>query len=178
VKIRLEPFTEADIERLIDWIPTAEFLLQWGGSGFDFPLTRRQLLAGLDRSRVELPDRLIYRVVAADTTEVVGHGEILSLDRRNRSAVLGRILVGSPELRGTGIGRQLVRELLRVCFEELRLHRVSLRVYDFNAAAIHCYEKAGFQREGLQRDIHKIGDQYWSVYTMSVLEHEWSPRRL
>ena len=32
--IRLEPFTEADVDRLIGWLPDAAFLIQWGGPGF------------------------------------------------------------------------------------------------------------------------------------------------
>ena len=40
--IRLEPFTEADIDRLIGWVPSSAFLLQWAGAAFDFPLTPEQ----------------------------------------------------------------------------------------------------------------------------------------
>ena len=36
--VRLEPFSEADFERLIAWSPTPEFLLQWAGPLFTFPL--------------------------------------------------------------------------------------------------------------------------------------------
>jgi len=173
MKIILQPFTEGDIDRLIGWIPTAEFLLQWGGSGFRFPLDRQQLLFHLARSMEKPPDRLIYKAVNEGNGEAVGHGEILAINPIHRSATLGRILVGSPRNRGRGIGEQLIRELAQICFRELKLHRVALRVYDFNQAAIRCYEKAGFRREGLQRDVHRIGDRYWSVHTMSILEDEW-----
>ena len=173
MKIKLEPFTEGDFDRLIGWIPTAEFLLQWGGAGFRFPLDRQQLLIGLAKSMEKPPDRLIYKAVNEDDGEVVGHGEILAIDPYNRSATLGRILVGSPRARGCGAGQQLVHELVGICFQELKLHRVALRVYDFNTPAIRCYEKVGFKREGLQRDVHHIGDGFWSVYTMSMLEDEW-----
>jgi RimJ/RimL family protein N-acetyltransferase len=173
MKITLQPFTEADIDRLIGWIQSPEFLLQWGGSGFRFPLDRRQVLFHLAKSMEVPPDRLIYRAVNEDTGEVAGHGEILAIDTYDRCATLGRILVGSPQARGQGLGEQIVRELVTICFQELRLHRVSLRVYDFNRAAIRCYEKAGFQQEGLHREVHRTGKDYWSVYTMSILEHEW-----
>jgi hypothetical protein len=38
--VKLEPFAAADIDQLIAWIPSAEFLLQWAGSAFRFPLDR------------------------------------------------------------------------------------------------------------------------------------------
>jgi RimJ/RimL family protein N-acetyltransferase len=173
VCIRLEPFTEADIDRLIDWVPSEEFLRQWAGPGFDFPLGREQLKDHLAKAALENPDRLIYKTVDAKTGEVVGHGEILSIDRQNRSATIGRILVGPPEMRGRGVGQQIVGELLGIAFRDLSLHRLVLRVLDFNKGAIRCYENAGFRQEGLLRDVYKMGDEYWSLCVMSILEEEW-----
>lgn len=176
MNIKLVPFAEADIGRLIGWVPSAEFLLQWGGAGFKFPLDRAQLKEHLGQAARENPDRLIYKAVDSATGRAAGHGELLAIDRQNRSAVIGRMLVGPTELRGQGVGQQIVRELLRVAFQELSLHRVALHVYDFNEQAIRCYEKVGFQKEGLRRDVHKMGGQYWSVYIMSILEDEWRER--
>ena len=33
------------------------------------------------------------------------------------------------------------------------MHRVGLGVFDFNDSAIACYERAGFRREGVLREI-------------------------
>ena len=36
------------------------------------------------------------------------------------------------------------------------------------------YKKAaGFIKEGLLRDSSKNGDEYWSLWEMSILEDEW-----
>ncbi len=83
------------------------------------------------------------------------------------------MLVGDKNGRGRGIGVRMMKEILRVAFDELHLHRVSLGVFDFNTSAIACYEKAGFKKEGLLREIRKIGDEYWSLWEMSILEDEW-----
>ena len=173
MRIKLVPFTEADIDRLIGWISSPELLLEWGGSGFSFPLDRDQLQKHLIDVAQDNPDRLIYSAVDVQTGQAVGHGEVLSIDRHHRSATLGRILVGPPDARGKGVGERIVRELVRIAFQDLSLHRVALRVYDFNTAAIRCYRKVGFQQEGLLRDVHRFGDRYWSVYIMSVLEDQW-----
>ena len=171
--IKLEPFTEADIDQLIGWVPSEKFLLQWTGPGFSYPLDRGELKNHLVQAPGENPDCLIFKAVNSETGETVGHGELLAIDRRNRSATVGRMLVGPPELRGKGIGEQIVRELLRVAFQELSLHRVVLRVLDFNKSAIRCYEKVGFKQEGLLRDVYKLGEEYWSMCIMSMLEDEW-----
>jgi RimJ/RimL family protein N-acetyltransferase len=76
-------------------------------------------------------------------------------------------------MRGQGIGRLMIEEILKIAFRELKLHRVSLGVFDFNKSAIACYEKAGFVKEGLLRDSVRMGNEYWNLWEMSILESEW-----
>jgi len=52
------------------------------------------------------------------------------------------------EDQGRGIGTEAVRRVLAYGFDELGLHRVSLRVLASNIRAIRCYEKCGFRVEG------------------------------
>ncbi len=68
----------------------------------------------------------------------------------------------------------MINKILYIAFDGLGLHRVSMGVFDFNASAIRCYEKAGFIKEGLLRDARKHGDEYWSLWEMIILEDEWS----
>ncbi len=177
--ITLEPFDESDIDRLIAWVPSAEFLLQWAGPAFQHPLDREQLMRTLwgprhlAHSHRPASDCLIFKAVDSETGTTVGHGELARIDRKNLSAWIARVLVGPPELRGQGIGQQIVEQLLRVAFDELGLHRVALNVFDFNEAAIRCYERVGFKREGLLREARRHGDEYWSVYVLGMLEREF-----
>ncbi len=71
----------------------------------------------------------------------------------------------------------MIEEILKIAFKELNLHRVSLGVFDFNYSAIACYEKAGFIKEGLLRDARKTGNEYWSLWEMSILENEWREKK-
>jgi len=48
-----------------------------------------------------------------------------------------------------------------------------LGAFEFNKSAIKCYEKCGFKIEGLLRDSFVIDNQFYSVYNMSILKHEW-----
>lgn len=172
--IKLEPFAATDIDQLIAWIPSAEFLLQWAGSAFRFPLDRAQLMRHLAKGEKPDPDRLIFKAMDPRTYGTVGHGELGGIDRRNRSASIARVLVGPPHLRGQGLGEQIISGLLVVAFQKMSLHRVSLNVFDFNSAAIRCYEKVGFKQEGMLREARRHGDEYWNVCVMSILEHEFA----
>jgi RimJ/RimL family protein N-acetyltransferase len=175
--IRLEPFTEVDIHRLIAWVPTAKFLMQFAGSGFRFPLDREQLLEHLAEAGRPNPDRMIFKAIDRETGEVVGHGEFLAIDRENRSAVVSRILVGPEGMRGKGIGTQIVERLLEIAFRVLKLHRVQLHVFDFNEPAVRCYEKLGFRHEGVRREVYRLGNEYWNVRIMGILEGEYRKGR-
>ena len=71
----------------------------------------------------------------------------------------------------------MAKKIYKIGFNRLGPHRIDLVVFDFNHAAIRCYEKAGFRKEGHIREARKIGNEYWSLYQMSILEHEWRSKR-
>ena len=72
-----------------------------------------------------------------------------------------------------GLGTEATRLLLAHAFDGLFLHRVDLRVLDFNHRAIACYEKCGFVREGVEREGALIAGKWQSDVLMSILEQEY-----
>lgn len=171
--IELRYFKKADFKQLIDWIETAELMLQWGGPNFVFPLNEFQLQEYLKDANGKSSSSYIYSVVDTKTEKLIGHISITRIDRNNRSGRIGRVLVGDPDAKGKGICGQMMQQVLNIAFDELKLHRVTLGVFDFNKPAIACYKKTGFQKEGLLRDHQKFGDEYWSLWEMAMLEDEW-----
>ncbi|MFJ7755445.1 GNAT family N-acetyltransferase [Peribacillus muralis] len=171
--IELQYFERSNIEQLINWIPSPEFTLQWGGPAFQFPLTSEQLEKYLEEANKEVSDTYIYKVIDQESQKVIGHISLGRVDRVHKSARVGKVLVGSSEVRGKGIGSEMMKAVLTIAFEELKLHKVTLGVFDFNASAIRCYENAGFVREGFLRDARKNGDEYWNLIEMGILENEW-----
>jgi len=172
-EIELRPFERKDFGRLIGWIKSPGFLLQWAGSIFNYPLDETQLEEYIKGPEGDHPIRRVFKVIDTKDDGVVGHIELNHIDLRNKSASICRVLVGEPSLRGKGIGTQMVRKLLGIGFDQLGLHRIDLVVFDFNHMAIRCYEKVGFAKEGHLHEARKIGNEYWSLHHMSLLEHEW-----
>ncbi|WP_164491601.1 GNAT family N-acetyltransferase [Staphylospora marina] len=173
--IRLLALEREDCAWLFSWVePTPAFLMQWAGPGLVFPLSLEQLERDWERGMAADSGRLMFKAV--DERGVpVGTAELSSIDRLNGSARIRRVLI-SPECRGAGWGGRLIRELLRIGFEELGLHRMELGVFDFNEAAIRCYEKAGFVREGVSRECRRVEGRYWNLVHMGILAPEY--RRL
>ncbi len=171
--LNLRPFDRPDFGRLLAWIDSPASLMLWGGPFFRFPLDSAQLEAYRASAEQESSPRRIFTAYDANDGRV-GHIELNDID--GHSARLSRVLI-DPARRGQGFGRAMVRPILRLAFAELRLHRVDLLVFDFNRAAIWCYEAEGFLHEGHLRDARRVGNAVWSLELMSILESEWRARQ-
>jgi RimJ/RimL family protein N-acetyltransferase len=178
IEIELQPFERSDFARLISWVTSEDLIQMWAPLVFRYPLDESQLEKYMQPAETDQPARKIFKAVETRTNEAVGHIELDRIDRQNRSATVSRVLVGEASLRGKGIGAQMVRKALQIGFDELGSHRISIGVFEFNQAAISCYEKVGFVKEGLLREAWRVGDEYWSYYIMSVLESEWRSQQI
>jgi RimJ/RimL family protein N-acetyltransferase len=172
--IELKHFTEEDIPQLISWIDSPEFLLQWSGTGFTYPLTDQQLIKYLKEANKEGSKIHAFKVITLESSKVIGHISLGSINMHNRNARMCRVLIGDDEMKGKGLAPLMVNKLLNIAFVEFKLHKVSLAVYDFNTPALKLYQKMGFRTEGLIREASRIGNDYWSYYEMSILAREWN----
>lgn len=102
----------------------------------------------------------------------IGTARLHSLDEANRRA---RYAIGIFDATAwsRGYGTEATRLVLRYAFTTLALHRVDLRVLDYNHRAIACYEKCGFIREGIEREGALVAGEWHSDMMMSILEHEY-----
>jgi RimJ/RimL family protein N-acetyltransferase len=163
--IRLEELTRADFTRIRPWIDPGTFRI------FHAPVDDDQLTALLTAHESGKPKSLGYRIVRVSDAEIVGMIHAV-IDWKNMLAHIGQIVV-DPHLRDLGIGTAGLRSFLRVCFTDLGLHRAQLFVDEDNAEAIACYRKVGFKMEGLMREAARVGSEYVSWHSMSILEDEW-----
>ena len=174
--IRLEYFTPKDFTQLIAWISDETILMNWSGALFSFPLTQQSMEWYVeDVNDIKTSEAFIYKAVDTDTGKTVGHISLGGISKKNKAGRISRVLV-APEYQGKGYCRQMVSAILKIGFEELQLHRICLGVYDFNTAAISCYQKAGMVIEGTNRDCLLFKGKWWSLVEMSMLEEEWTRR--
>lgn len=131
----------------------------------------RDEVVGFFHRCVDADDRYDFMIIAPDG-HIIGESVINEINRDLRSANFRIALFHSGKY-GKGIGSWVLECTLRFAFEGLGLHRLELEVYSFNPRAIHTYEKAGFQREGVLRDAVRDGEQYGDIILMSILEDEW-----
>lgn len=172
--IRLAYFERSDFDQLINWIDNEFLLIKWSGNLFKFPLTHESMEWYIKNTNdPQTSDALVYKAIDSESNKVVGHISLGGISRKNRSARISRVLVGDTDQKGRGICQQMIREVTRIGFEDLQLHRISLGVYEGNPSALSCYEKCGYRTEGVSRDILYYQDNYYSMVEMSMLEDEY-----
>ncbi|WP_339241568.1 GNAT family N-acetyltransferase [Paenibacillus sp. FSL F4-0243] len=172
-RLILRFISESDFEHLKRWSISPEYLKQWAGPSLTFPLDDDQLTKYLDGANHPAnSDRLIFCAVHEATQQVVGHISFSAIDRANRSARIGRVVVDT-DYQGRGFGTRMMNEMLRIGFESLDLHRISLGAFAFNTVALKTYEALGFKREGVERESALFGEQYVDCVEMSILDREW-----
>lgn len=174
--IRLEFLEEKDFEKIVQWNKDAspDELLVWAGPWYKHPLTVEQIKEYFSFGVNEKDsDTFIYKIILKETNQMVGMIELGKIDMKSNSGRVGKFFICNEGIRGKGIGKAALREVLKIGFEEFKLHRISLGVFDFNEGAIKCYEAVGLKKEGLLRDVRKAESGYWNLYEMSILEDEW-----
>ena len=98
----------------------------------------------------------------------VGSVYVRDLSEEHHKGEYG-IFIGEGSARGRGIGSRTAKLMVRHCFENLRLHRLYLRVFADNEGAIKSYENAGFVREGvLKDDVYEDG-RYYDMVLMGII---------
>jgi RimJ/RimL family protein N-acetyltransferase len=69
----LKYFGRSDFKQLMNWIDSPEFLLQWGGPQFDFPLNEKQLEKYIENANNDNSNTFMYKVIHIETGNVIGH---------------------------------------------------------------------------------------------------------
>jgi RimJ/RimL family protein N-acetyltransferase len=101
----------------------------------------------------------------------LGYLQIVNIQAAHRSAEIG-IMIGEPEHRGRGYGQEALKLSAQFCWQELNLQRLSLRVVGDHPAALHTYQKAGFEVEGVLRRANYAAGEFRDITLLALLRPE------
>jgi len=166
-KVSLRAIEREDIPTFVRWLNDPEvckYLLMY------IPMS----IAEEERWFERQLDAKDSKILAIETAEGfhIGNIGLHDIDWKSRRAELG-IVIGEKAYWGLGYGTDAIKTALRFAFDEMNLHRVYLRVIDFNERAQRCYQKCGFQYEGRQREAHYHDGRYHDMLIMGVLRDEY-----
>ena len=113
----------------------------------------------------------VYQFIISCDGKDVGSTYLRDVDMKNRKAEYG-VFIGEKDYLGKGVGQAATKLILKFAFEELKLHKVFLRVLNDNIGAIKSYEKSGFVQEGFFKDEIFADGRYESVIFMAIFNGE------
>ncbi|WP_313396832.1 N-acetyltransferase [Atlantibacter hermannii] len=110
-----------------------------------------------------------YHLIAIVEDQVVGHLMIAAETRPRRSHVASFGLCVDAARHNQGIATALLREMIAMCDNWLRIERIELTVFVDNAPAIALYQKLGFDIEGTGKRYGLRDGDYIDAYFMARL---------
>lgn len=172
----IAPDADKATELLTRWSNDAEFFALWDSD----PVVPRATQTVRRRVEEELgkddANRFQFMIQALADDRLIGETGVWSTATPNRDAWVA-IGIGEREYWGKGYGSDAMNVILRFCFRELNLYRVSLSTFEYNPRAIRSYEKVGFVHEGRQRKGLLRYGRRWDVVYMGILRDEWEARQ-
>ena len=168
-KVRIRALEKTDIDEIMKWVNDPEvkdnLLMR-------YPVSRDQEEKWIENALDTSNER--NKVFAIETKDGVYLGGIglHRINWENRNAEVG-IVIGKKEYWNKGYGTDAMMTILHFAFNRMNLHRVYLRVFDFNTRGIKSYEKCGFKKEGVLRDDLYAHGKYHHSILMGILKHEF-----
>jgi len=170
-RILLRPLRFENIHKYFQWNNDAEL------NHLDDEVGHVKESFGEFKARFE---RLIYHPSPRDkyfeicTTDgqLIGVAYAVGISLYNKNCLAG-VTIGERSTWGNGFGRESLGLLLRYCFDELGLHRVSAETFAYNSAWDDLVKAMGFRHEGVRRD-HLLRDgRFHDRHEYGLLEDEY-----
>ncbi|WP_336206901.1 GNAT family N-acetyltransferase [Nonomuraea sp. LPB2021202275-12-8] len=173
-RLLLRPFTPGDLDALHSYEsrPDVARYLHWEARDLD--AVRTFLDKKITRTALlDEGDALDLAITRLDTGDVIGNCVLIWTSQQLRQGEIGYIL--HPDHHGHGYAPEAARELLRLGFEDLGLHRMVGRLDGRNTASARVLEKLGMRREAHLVDNEIVKGEWASEMIYAMLETEWTP---
>jgi RimJ/RimL family protein N-acetyltransferase len=103
---------------------------------------------------------------------VIGTIRLDRVDLRDKRAAMAVGIEDRARL-GAGLGTEAIALVLQYAFDVLKLHRISVRVVEYNARALRAYQKCGFVIEGREREAALVDGAWFDDVMMGILDREY-----
>ncbi|WP_116205680.1 GNAT family N-acetyltransferase [Amycolatopsis circi] len=171
-RLLLRPFRDDDLDALNSFQSRADVVryLYWG------PRSRAESAAGLAKrihssTLSEEGQFLAVAVELAETGQLIGDLNLEYLSAEHRQGEIG--FVFHPDHHGKGLALEATREVLRLGFEDLGLHRIIGRCDGRNTSSAALMERLGMRQEARLRENEVVKGVWTDELVYAMLEDEW-----
>ena len=142
--MRLRSFKTEDAPVIASWIRTEEEMYLWSADRYNrFPVSGEDIL---EEYAPQVEKGRFFPLTAVDhEEETVGHFIIRYPREYDDSSVRFGFLILKPELRGQGLGKEMLLLGIEYVKEHLTATRISLGVFEDNKSAKYCYKALGYK---------------------------------
>jgi RimJ/RimL family protein N-acetyltransferase len=174
-RLTLRPFGPGDLDDLYAYQsrPDVARYLHWGARD------RAQAREALEQQCRETVldqegDWLTYAVVPRESGTVIGEVGLKWLSREHRQGEIGFIF--NPDHQGQGLATEAAEVMLRLGFDDLRLHRIIGSCAAQNAASARLMQRLGMRQEAHFVHNETIKGEWSEELVYAILDHEWRAR--
>jgi RimJ/RimL family protein N-acetyltransferase len=116
-------------------------------------------------------DYLTLAVTVAGADTVVGHVELGLISAEHRQGEIGYVF--HPAYQGKGYATEATREMVRLGFEEMGLHRIVARCSVHNTASAELMKRLGMRQEAHFVECRKVNGEWREELVYAMLRREW-----
>ena len=171
-RLVLRPFVQSDFDAVHDMQSRAELVryLMWDvmdREAVQTFLERRLRQIGIDGDDTAI----VLAATIPPSDRVIGEFMLRLTSARHRQGAIGWSL--HPDAQGHGYATEAARELLRLGFEELGLHRIAADADPRNAGSLRIMERLGMRHEADYVDVFFLKGEWVGETHYAILEDEW-----
>lgn len=163
-KIELRPIEISDTSNIIKWRNNESVRTKFI---YREKFTEESHLNWLNK-KVRTGEVVQFIICEKDNNRDIGSVYFRDVDSNNNKAEYG-IFIGEDDALGKGYGTECAKLAVKYAFEELKIHKLMLRVFSDNINAIKSYENAGFIKEAYLKDEVFIDNVYRDIILMAVI---------
>lgn len=161
----LRKLEEKDIPFMLEWMHDAEV-----NSAFRYPFAESTEESARKFVESSFNEKYQHFAIINEADEYFGTVSLKNISMENKSAEYAIVLRKAAQ--GKGYARQATKEIVSYAFQNLKLHKIYLNVFDRNEKAKRFYEKCGFSYEGTFQDALYLNGRYESLAWYAMINRE------
>ncbi len=173
--MKLRPIEVDDLDILMKFVNNIETRQYLGGL---LPNSRKSEQEWLEKVTIADPwkdGQLVLAVEDKKSGEFLGTISLFNISKQNRHAEFG-IAIWNSEAQDRGFGTDATTTMLWVGFHVLGMNNIYLYVHGENTRAQRVYEKVGFKKIGVYREMVFSMGKFHDHIAMDILRSEFLER--
>jgi RimJ/RimL family protein N-acetyltransferase len=175
-RLQLRPYRPADVDAVLSMFGREDVSRYLNWEPMDREAAAALVERRLQQTRIEREgDGIVLVAEEAASGGFVGEMMLRLTSEASRQGELGWSV--HPDAQARGYATEGAREMLRLGFDELGLHRIMAECDPRNDASIRVMQKLGMRREALTMDALFLKGEWVGSLVSAMLEDEWRALR-